>query len=122
MEWIITILKRFLVLYFHTNLNYLHFIFGFQIKNFTFFLFTCYFSIIYILNGMDYHHIEQISGIVFSYKPKEDQLKAVYSYYMDMKDTIMIAPTGFGKSYIYQIAPFLYDHSRYIRHAFATIK
>ena len=56
--------------------------------------------------------IERISYNVLGYKPKEEQLAAVISY-KNGHDTILVAPTGFGKSYMYQIAPFLYDTERY---------
>lgn len=64
---------------------------------------------------MEDQDIKQISSAAFSYTPKKEQLEAVSSYYKDGNDTILIAPTGFGKSYIYQIAPFLYD-KRYGTH------
>lgn len=58
---------------------------------------------------MDSEHIKRITEAALSYTPKEKQLETVNSYFLDKRDTILIAPTGFGKSYVYQIAPFLHD-------------
>jgi len=58
---------------------------------------------------MSYEHIKKISEAAFSHSPKEQQLQTVSSYFAEGKDTILVAPTGFGKSFIYQVAPFLYD-------------
>lgn len=44
--------------------------------------------------------------------PKEEQIRAIKSY-MTHKDTILIAPTGYGKSLLFQLAPFLFDPERY---------
>ena len=38
---------------------------------------------------------------------KSQQAAAIDSYYYQKKDTIFLAPTGFGKSIVYQIAPLL---------------
>ena len=38
---------------------------------------------------------------------KSQQAAAIDSYYYLKKDTIFLAPTGFGKSVVYQIAPLL---------------
>lgn len=43
---------------------------------------------------------------------KPDQLKTLQSY-CGGRDTIFIAPTGYGKSLIYQLGPFLLDPQRY---------
>ena len=48
-----------------------------------------------------------------SITPKEEQLEAISSYYSKGHDTIFIAPTGFGKSILYEAAPFLYDSHLY---------
>ena len=44
----------------------------------------------------------------FKITPKSEQIETINSY-MNNKDTVMVAPTGFGKSLIYQIAPLLFD-------------
>ena len=56
---------------------------------------------------MDTEHIKRITEAALSYTPKEKQLDTVNSYFLGKRDTILIAPTGFGKSDVYQIAPFL---------------
>ena len=38
---------------------------------------------------------------------KSQQDAAIDSFYYQKKDTIFLAPTGFGKSVVYQIAPLL---------------
>ena len=38
---------------------------------------------------------------------KSQQAAAIDSYFYQKKDTIFLAPTGFGKSVVYQIAPLL---------------
>ena len=48
---------------------------------------------------------------ICSNTPKENQLQTINSYYGG-KDTIFVALTGYGKSLIYQMAPFLY-HKRH---------
>ena len=44
----------------------------------------------------------------FKITPKSEQIETINSY-MNNNDTVMVAPTGFGKSLIYQIAPLLFD-------------
>lgn len=56
--------------------------------------------------------IENLTVTVFGYLPKPEQIKAINSF-KEGNDTILVAPTGFGKSLLYQIAPFLYDQHRY---------
>ena len=47
----------------------------------------------------------------FKITPKSEQIETINSY-MNNKDTVMVAPTGFGKSLIYQIAPLLFDKDK----------
>ena len=42
-------------------------------------------------------------------KLKECQYEAVKAVVVDRKDTICILPTGYGKSLIYQLLPFVFD-------------
>ena len=44
---------------------------------------------------------------------KEYQLQAITSYAYRNKDTFFIAPTGYGKSIVYQAAPFLFAKDKY---------
>ena len=57
---------------------------------------------------MNPDELRKMCESIFSYAPKEKQLQTINSYYGG-KDTIFVAPTGYGKSLIYQMAPFLYD-------------
>ena len=43
--------------------------------------------------------------------PKREQIETIKSN-MNSRDTVMVAPTGFGKSLIYQIAPLLFDEDK----------
>lgn len=45
-----------------------------------------------------------ISSVVLGYTPKDEQLDALESY-TSGRDTIFVAPTGFGKSFFYIIWP-----------------
>lgn len=56
--------------------------------------------------------IKQISHKIFGFIPKEKQLETI-NHYNNGHDCITIAPTGWGKSLIYQIAPFILDSERY---------
>lgn len=56
--------------------------------------------------------INLVSRKYLKLKPKEQQLETIASY-VNGQDTVLVAPTGFGKSLIYQIAPFMYDEERY---------
>ena len=49
---------------------------------------------------------------------KPEQYSAVVSYSRGY-DTVLLAPTGFGKSLIFQIAPLVYQHAREIMPTFA---
>lgn len=56
--------------------------------------------------------IETIVSTVFGYQPKQQQIAAIESFTNGI-DTVFVAPTGFGKSLLYQIAPFIYDKDTY---------
>ena len=62
---------------------------------------------------MDVKQMQDIISHVFGYQAKEKQLEAMQSYYLNGTDTVFVAPTGFGKSLLYQAAPFLFDTDRY---------
>lgn len=56
--------------------------------------------------------IRSVSLQVFDFEPKEEQIGIIRSYWKG-HDSVAVAPTGWGKSLIFQIAPFLFDGSRY---------
>lgn len=56
--------------------------------------------------------IIKVSKQFLGISPKQEQLNVINSY-MSGTDTLFIAPTGFGKSLVYQLAPFLHDRERY---------
>ena len=56
--------------------------------------------------------IREVSSKVFGFIPKHEQLETV-NHYCSGKHCIVIAPTGWGKSFVYQIAPFVMDAERY---------
>lgn len=60
---------------------------------------------------MESYYIK-VSQQILGYSPREEQLAALFSY-INGNDTIFIAPTGFGKSFLYHIAPFAFDQGRY---------
>lgn len=61
---------------------------------------------------MDSDSIKNKIQAIFKCQVKPEQLETIASYCTG-KDTILVAPTGFGKSLIYQSAPFLLDQDRY---------
>ena len=65
---------------------------------------------------MDPDELRKMCDSIFSHTPKENQLQTINSYYGG-KDTIFVALTGYRKSLIYQMAPFLYDkrHESYTK-------
>ena len=56
--------------------------------------------------------ISRISQHFLNIQPKQEQLQAVCGY-VSGKDTVLVAPTGFGKSLIYQLGPCYFDTDRY---------
>ena len=47
------------------------------------------------------------------YSEAMDAQRRVIEAYMAGRDVLMVAPTGSGKSLIFQIAPFVFDHLRH---------
>ena len=70
----------------------------------------------FIIPIMDPDELTKMCESIFSHTPKENQLQTINSYYGGT-DTIFFALTGYGKSLIYQMAPFLYDkrHESYTK-------
>lgn len=56
--------------------------------------------------------IKHLAEANFNISLKPEQLKAINSY-ADGRHTLLIAPTSYGKSIVYQMAPFIYDDDRY---------
>ena len=57
--------------------------------------------------------IRQTCESFFNIHLKQEQLDTLGSYYIHQKDTILLAPTGYGKSIIYQAAPLLFNEDKY---------
>lgn len=57
--------------------------------------------------------IKTVSQNILKINLKPEQVKVIDSY-LAGKDTVFIAPTGFGKSIVYQLAPFLMNEGRYV--------
>lgn len=50
---------------------------------------------------------KELGLIVFGFRLHEAQIKAIYTLYYKRRDLLLLAKTGFGKSFIYQLIPFL---------------
>ena len=50
----------------------------------------------------------------FGFKPKAEQIEALKALLEDRLDTILIARTGFGKSILFQAAPFMFQPTKSI--------
>lgn len=46
---------------------------------------------------------------VFSFTLQEAQVDAIYKFFYERRDLLLLAKTGFGKSLIFQLLPFLFD-------------
>lgn len=67
---------------------------------------------VHIIIIMEEEKIRSIAETNFKISLKPEQLDAIQSY-ANGSHTLLIAPTSFGKSIVYQVAPFLYDQDRY---------
>lgn len=47
--------------------------------------------------------------IIFGFTLQEAQVDALYTLFYKQKDLLLLAKTGFGKSLIFQLLPFMYD-------------
>ena len=57
--------------------------------------------------------IRQTCESFFNIHLKQEQLDTLGSYYIHQKVTILFAPTGYGKSIIFQAAPLLFNEDKY---------
>lgn len=48
---------------------------------------------------------------IFGFTLKEAQVDTIYTLFYEHRDLLLLAKTGFGKSLIFQLLPFLFDHT-----------
>lgn len=58
---------------------------------------------------MESPEIIKLAQTYLNITPKDEQLEAISSYFNKGQDTMFVAPTGYGKSILFLLAPFLYD-------------
>lgn len=52
---------------------------------------------------------KDVGLIIFGFTLQEAQVDALYTLFYEQRDLLLLAKTGFGKSLIFQLLPFIYD-------------
>ena len=60
-----------------------------------------------VVTGMDNEQLASTLNGLLGFRPREGQVKAIRSLVVDRIDLILIAPTGWGKSVVFQSVPAL---------------
>ena len=63
------------------------------------------------LRAHQHTRIKEIGFIVFGFTLREEQIDAIWTLYSEQKDHLLLAKTGFGKSLIFQLLPFMYSET-----------
>lgn len=52
---------------------------------------------------------KQVGSVIFGFTLQEAQVDAVYILFYEQRDLLLIAKSGFGKSLIFQLLPFIFE-------------